>query len=315
MKQQQQRKQKQNKQENIFQLVSNSKTSISNSIHNSNKVNSVNILCKKVCLFTNARDEKHIKEWAAHHLLIGFDKVIIFDHKSIIPLSKVFYNFDKRVKIINVSNLDNAIKTTLMDKACDIANFLNMDWMIYLDADEFIILNNKYKGIKHLLSVYNHADSLGVNWLLFGSNYLKKDPDGLILENYTKSELFLNDHLKSFVRPSKIIRPGNPHFYCIKDPTRYFGINNTNITTLHHSNIYNIEYYKAPIFIAHYVNQSEETFTKRKLLLPRDDNGEHRQLNNIAEIHNQYNSIENNYPKNKYAEQIKEFLNQYGHVF
>ena len=102
-----QQKQKQNKQENIFQLVSNSKTSISNTVHNSNNVN---ILCKKVCLFTNARDEKHIKEWAAHHLLIGFDKIIIFDHKSIIPLSKVFCNFDKRIKIINVSNLESAIK-------------------------------------------------------------------------------------------------------------------------------------------------------------------------------------------------------------
>jgi hypothetical protein len=268
----------------------------------------------KVMLFTNARDEKNIKEWAAHHLLLGFDLIYIFDHKSKIPLKTVFSNFDQRVQVERCE-MPNKIKLNLMNRASKIAKILNVDWMIYLDADEFIILNNKYKGIKHLLSVYNHADSLGVNWLLFGSNHLKKDPDGLILENYTKSELFLNDHLKSFVRPSKIIRPGNPHFYCIKDPTRYFGINNTNITTLHHSNIYNIEYYKAPIFIAHYVNQSEETFTKRKLLLPRDDNGEHRQLNNIAEIHNQYNSIENNYPKNKYAEQIKDFLNQYGHDF
>jgi hypothetical protein len=35
-------------------------------------------LTKKVALFTNARDESHIKEWAAHHLLIGFDYIIIF---------------------------------------------------------------------------------------------------------------------------------------------------------------------------------------------------------------------------------------------
>ena len=129
--------------QNIFPLVSNNKTSISNSTTNSN----VNLICKKVCLFTNARDEKHIREWAAHHLLIGFDKIIIFDHKSKIPLSKVFENFDKRVKIINVSHLNNGIKMILMNKASIIANYLKMDWMIYLDADEFIILN-KYKDIK-----------------------------------------------------------------------------------------------------------------------------------------------------------------------
>jgi hypothetical protein len=299
------------KPQNIFQSISSIKNNTNNT---NNQKTPLNIICKNVCLFTNARDEKHIREWAAHHLLIGFDKIIIFDHKSKTPLTKVFENFDKRVKIINVSYLDTSIKINLMNKASEIANILKMDWMIYLDADEFIILN-KFKGIKQLLSVYNHADSLGVNWLLFGSNHLKTDPDGLILENYTKSELCLNDHLKSFVRPSKIIRPGNPHFYFIKDTNRYFGVNNKNITTLHHSNDYHVEYHKAPIYIAHYVNQSEETFTKRKLVLPRDDNGEHRQLNHIEEIHNQYNSNENNDPKNKYAEKVKQFLKQYGHEF
>ena len=38
--------------------------------------------CKNVILFTNARNEKNIKEWAAHHLLIGFSAICIFDHKS-----------------------------------------------------------------------------------------------------------------------------------------------------------------------------------------------------------------------------------------
>jgi hypothetical protein len=182
---------------------------IQNNIFKDNSLNQnsdqVNIICKRVCLFTNARDEKHIREWAAHHLLIGFSKIIIFDHKSTTPLKEVFKNFDKRVKIINVSHIEGAIKMVLMTKAAKIARLLKMDWMIYLDADEFIILNENFIGIKHLLSVYNHADSLGINWLMFGSNNLEKDPDGLILENYTKSDSSLNEHLKSFTRPKKII--------------------------------------------------------------------------------------------------------------
>jgi hypothetical protein len=301
-------KKHQRQQQTIFQSVAN----IKNTIIEDKKP--LNIVCNRVGLFTNARDEKHIREWAAHHLLIGFDRIVIFDHKSKIPLQKVFENFDKRVKIINVSHLENSIKTTLMDNAAEIAKILKMDWMIYLDADEFIILN-KYRGIKHLLSVYNHADSLGVNWLFFGSNNLKNDPDGLVIENYTKSDLFLNDHLKSFVRPTKIIKAGNPHFYIMKDSNRYYGINNVKLNNLYHSNVYNVEYYKAPIYIAHYFNQSEETFTKRKINLPRDDNGQHRHFDNITEIHNQNNSTENNYPKNKYAENIKSLLKQYGHEY
>ena len=94
-------------------------------------------ITKSVALFTNARDEKNIKEWAAHHLLIGFDKIII-------------------------------------------------DWFIYLDADEFLILGNQFIGVKHFLNHFKNAHSLGINWLFFGSNNHVSDPEGLILENYTK---------------------------------------------------------------------------------------------------------------------------------
>jgi len=276
----------------------------------------VNILCKKVYLYTNARNEKHIKEWAAHHLLIGFSKIIIFDHKSDKPLKEVFKGFDKRVKVINVSHLENPIKMTLMNKAAQISALLKVDWMIYLDADEFIILNNnEYRGIKHLLSVYNHADSLAINWLLFGSNNLKKDPDGLLLENYVKSDLFLHHHVKCFVRPSKVINSTNPHFYNMKDSSRYFNINNKLMTKPYYTNNCHVEYYKSPIYIAHYIYQSEEAFLKRKILLPRDDNGETRHFDDTKFIHSLHNLYDNEDAKNKYAEQVRIFLNQYGYSY
>ena len=40
-----------------------------------------------VILFTNARDEPNIAEWIAHHLLLGFDKVVVFDNLSKNPIS------------------------------------------------------------------------------------------------------------------------------------------------------------------------------------------------------------------------------------
>ncbi len=292
---------------------------IQNNIYKDNTLNKnldqVNIICKRVCLFTNARDEKHIREWATHHLLIGFSKIIIFDHKSTTPLKEVFKNFDKRVKIIDASHVEGAIKMLLMNKAAKIAQQLKMDWMIYLDADEFIILNKRFIGIKHLLSVYNHADSLGINWLMFGSNNLEKDPDGLILENYTKSDTSLNDHLKSFTRPTKIINSTNPHYYNIKDNNRYFTVDNQKLHGVYYSSKPSVNYLNVSAYIAHYVNQSEETYIKRKVNLPRDDTGEKRHLENIKDIHNQFNLIENTYPKNKYANQIKQYLKQYGYDF
>lgn len=274
---------------------------------------------KKVVLFCNARDEKHIREWATHHLLIGFDNVIIFDHNSIIPISRYFANFDKRVKIIKYTTppSQNNIKLTLMNKAIIIARQMKAYWFIYLDADEFIILHDKLLGIKDLLNRYYFADSLALNWLIFGSNHLKKDPNGLILENYTKSELMLNKQVKSFVRPLQAINATNPHFYNIKKKYKMCALNtflNPNKEP-YYCNTYNIDYTKPLAYIAHHLYQSEEAYINRKVNLFRDDTGTKRDKIDMNHIHSLHNNVENTYPKTKYTNNIKKFLQQYGHNF
>jgi hypothetical protein len=271
---------------------------------------------KNVALFCNARDEKHIREWAAHHLLIGFNRIIIFDHNSIVPLSTVFQNFDKRVAIIRFDTPPSQanVKIQLMNNALQIAKQMKVDWFIYLDADEFIILNNNLTGIKDLLNRYSFADSLALNWLMFGTNHLKTDPDGLILENYTKSDVILNDHVKSFVRPFQAQHTSNPHFYHIKNKSRMCALN-TILSEPYYMNKKTVEYTKVPAFIAHHVNQSEETYINRKINLPRDDNGSTREKLDTDHLHAIYNSIENTFAKLKYANNVRRFLRQYGHEF
>jgi hypothetical protein len=261
---------------------------------------------KKVMLFTNARDEKKIKEWAAHHLLIGFDLIVIFDHKSIIPLKKIFYNFDKRVKVLRVEN-DKPIKLVLMKLAINIAKKLKVDWFLYLDADEFLILNNSI-GVKRLLNNFPFAHSLSINWLMFGTNNLQKEPDGLILDNYTKSQLQLDKHVKTFVRPNEAVTATNPHFYKIRNSNRMFHVSNRIMNPqIGYSFFPNpIPFYKSLAYIAHYIYQSEETYNNRKVKLPRDDNGAMREKD--GNIHKSFNEVTNNQPKNKYSQIVNDFL-------
>lgn len=265
----------------------------------------VNRHAKNVGVFCNARDEKNIKEWAAHHLLIGFDIVVIFDHKSKEPLTEVFKNFDRRVKIIRTELPDGNIKLQLMNSARIIAKQMNLDWFIYLDADEFLIINKIFKGVKHFLNSYSYADSVGVNWLMFGSNNLVEDPDGLILENYKKSCKMLDQHVKSFVRPNEIIDCINPHFYNMRTPSKMLGINFKVMQYPYCFNKINIAYYQAPAYIAHFLYQSEETYKKRKLDLIGDDGRRRGDMG--KDIHNHYNDIINLQPQ-KYVNQIKQFL-------
>jgi hypothetical protein len=267
----------------------------------------------KVGLFCNARDEINIKEWAAHHLMIGFDIIIIFDHKSKESLKEIFENFDKRVNIIRIDLettevASNNIKLMLMNQAREIAKKWNMDWFIYLDADEFLILNRFFKDVKHFLNAYSYADSIGVNWLMFGSNNFVNDPSGLLLENYTSSDDKLDQHVKSFVRPSKIKFCENPHYYVMINPLRMLGIDFKIMKNPYCFNNIDIPFYKVSAYIAHYVYQSETTYKRRKIDLMGDDGTTRSSIG--KDIHQFYNNIINIQPQ-KYVKNIKKFLQHY----
>ena len=256
---------------------------------------------KRVFLFTNARNEKHIQEWAFHHLLIGFDRVFIFDHKSQPPILP----FDRNVTVIRC-DIPNPVKIYLMNEAFKIAKMYKADWFIYLDADEFIILND-FKGVKEMLQKYHYAHSLSLNWLIFGTNHHIQEPEGLIFDNYTKSENKLDQHVKTFVRPNEVIRSVNPHYYSMKNPNKLVNLNNELMKpdTLAF-NPTNSNYFEVPAYIAHYIYQSQETYINRKIKLEKDDTGGKRTIE--KDIHTRYNDIENNDPKNKYSEKLLEIF-------
>jgi len=266
-----------------------------------------------VALFANVRDEVHIKEWVAHHLLIGFDIIIIFDHKSITPLKEVLSNFGEKVFVFR-SDEDGPVKLPLMNRAIHMARNMMVDWFIYLDADEFIILNTKENNVKFLLNFYNHAHSLGINWLFFGSNHLIDEPKGLILENYTKSSKLLDKHVKCFVRPYEATFANNPHFYHTRNKNRMYGLNKSvsdSNEPLHFNSSFCIEYDKSPAYIAHYIYQSEESCINRKVNLPCDDVAAKRNIQDVKFIHELYNEVDNFYPRETYASNIKFFLEAY----
>jgi hypothetical protein len=258
----------------------------------------------KVILFTNARDEIHIKEWAVHHLLLGFDIVYIFDHRSQRPIRNEFQGFKNRI-VVERCNMKNPVKIPLMKQAVRIAKSAGADWMLYLDADEFLILNH-FKGVKRMLLYYNYAHSIGVNWLMFGTNHHVREPHGLILENYTKSDLKLNHHVKTFARPQFIKGCSQPHNYHMVNGCNFISVNHEIMSANSPFNQIEMEYYRAPAYVAHYVYQSEESYVRRKLNLPSDDNGTMRGRD--MQIHEKHNGHVNLQPSVKYAHRIKHFL-------
>ena len=263
-----------------------------------------------VILFTNARDEPNISEWVAHHLLLGFDKIIIFDHLSSTPIvSSIKTNFNGKLKIIKVEGTGN-IKGKLMQDALDIASKENYSWMLYLDADEFLNLN-KFNNVKDFLALFKQADAIGINWLMFGTSGHKEQPTGLITENFIRSDMRINSHIKSFVRPSCAVRSTNPHFYIITNPSRYYSGNGTKMPMGPFNN-QPLPFINALSYIAHYYTQSEEEHIRRKTRML--DDGSVNKADCNPEVHKIHNSVVNNQLQNKYSQRTKEFLKKYNIV-
>lgn len=281
----------------------------------------------KVILFTNARDEYNMKEWVAHHLLLGFDFIYIFDHKSKIPLTGLFNNFNKEKFQVFVQRceLEGPIKDKLITTAAKISKKHNFTWMLYLDADEFFVINNSsITDVKSLLKLYNWADSVSFNWLYFGTNYHDNEPKGFLIENYTRSHEFLDEHLKTFIRPTEFCYP-NAHRSEVKNKNKIYHGNGTLLSSInppYYENrhfVNNIHFTKAYVFIAHYYYQSLETFVNRKINLPRDDWGIFRDDDetkkySIQDIHNNYNDVTNTIVLDKYLNKIKEYLRNIGEL-
>ena len=258
----------------------------------------------KVYLFTNARDEPNISEWIAHHLLLGFDRIYVFDHKSKEPIGpKLNTNFDQKVFIRRVDG-DGNIKIKLMNDAVNISKKRNVSWMLYLDADEFLLLNN-YSNVKDMLHMFKNADAIGINWLFFGSSGHVKQPPGLITENFIKSEIRLDQHVKSFVRPETVSSINSPHFYIINNPSRYYAITGTK-KGMNPFNKQPVPFIKVAAYVAHYVMQSEEEYLRRKGRPADDGSGIRTCL--ISNFHENYNDVLNNQLQNKYSQRIRDFL-------
>jgi hypothetical protein len=263
-----------------------------------------------VYIFTNARDEPNIAEWIAHHLLLGFDKVFVFDHLSKEPIqSKINTNFNGKLVIHRVTMTDN-VKLLLMQEAVNISNKHNVSWMLYLDADEFLLLN-KLTNIKHFLTMFKEADAIGINWLMFGSNGHVSQPNGLLTNNFTKSDIRLNPHVKSFVRPSIVKSVPNPHFYNIVNPNRYFTMNGAKMA-MNPFNPRPLPFIKTIAYIAHYYVQSEDEYLRRKGRAL--DDGSSNKTGLIDTIHTVHNEIINKQLQVKYAQKIAAFLKQYNIV-
>ena len=253
-----------------------------------------------VLLACNARDEADIEEWVIYHRLKGFRRILIFDHRSKRKISTVLDNQYAGVDVIYVDD-EFVVKHELMKRAMQYCTTNGIEFLFYIDADEFFY-SNKFDTIQQLLQSMPGQNNILINWLVFGSNYHDHTPPGLLLHNYTRSDPRLNNHVKSLVRVAQVNSCENAHFYYMKAHVA----GNGRVSVLNPSLVVNPEegpfldevasmpFEAAHTFLAHFVLQSYERYLARKIRLPRDDmSGAYRDCDSNSTVHALNNQARN----------------------
>ena len=255
-----------------------------------------------VLLAMNCKDEPNIREWVLYHSLMGMgrqDHLLIYDDFSTTPVQTVldtwkWYQegrFLPRITVIRT----HEVKHIYIHKALIFAKAHQLKWLLFIDADEYLYIPERYNfHIHRFLEVvhdeYNRIDGIAFFWRNFGSSDFDTNPSpGQCISVYTSANRQLAATQKTMVRVETAITSLSPHHYAYKhkNPSIYVPMLGNTIP--------NFPFLRTPRdleirdklhavfvmhpgqceFIAHYTHQSWSCFCRRRLR-PRDDTGKTR---------------------------------------
>jgi hypothetical protein len=148
-----------------------------------------------------------------YHLSIGVQYFVIYDNNSIFPIRETLVEYIKKGVVYVI---DCPIKSRPQLRAYNHCLFYMCEktkWIIYIDVDEFIILN-KHNQIGDLLKEYDSFGGLSLNWKLYNAGGHITKPKESVMEAYKEYlplSYAVNKHVKTILQPRYTLTIGNSH--------------------------------------------------------------------------------------------------------
>lgn len=214
----------------------------------------------------------YLLEWIAHHRAIGVERFFIADNGSDDGGRELLVELQK---IGIVDTFDFTARAGTPPQLPAYAEILNrykhvVEWLAFIDADEFIVPREKECNIADMLSRAERAiGAIGLNWATYGSSYRNTPSDGLVLERFVRrfaDRDMINNHYKSLLRMDAIEGLGKtPHRFALKAGFDYAHADFSHLMThglsgegLSRQRIWN------PFRLNHYVIKSKAEFDNKK---------------------------------------------------
>lgn len=154
-------------------------------------------------------EAQYIKEWIEFHLMVGVDRLFLYDNGSSDHFQSILKPYIDRQQIFLLpwaTFLANssAQRLAYAHAVCNCPR--TVSWLVFIDVDEFLF-SEASDDIRPILARHKNYATLKISRFEFGPNGHKEKPAGLVIENYTrvsKRDFNLQYAWKSAVQPNKV---------------------------------------------------------------------------------------------------------------
>lgn len=138
------------------------------------------------------KDEGHsVIEWVAYHRHVGFDNICVYTNNCsdgtddmLIRLEELGYCHHFRNEVPE----GKKPQPNALSLAGDNDQILNSEWILTMDADEFLSIKCGRGKITDLVErLPDDTDAVAITWRFFGSSEVTDWNPGLVIESYTRA--------------------------------------------------------------------------------------------------------------------------------
>lgn len=140
-------------------------------------------------LLATMRDEApFILEWVAYHQAIGFERIIVFSNDCSDGTDSLLNALDAAGQIVHVPHTptpDKLVAEQVSQYVLEHELIAVGDWVIWLDADEFLNIHAGQGTVDDLIAATGHARGMCISWRVFGDAGQNAFPGSFIAEPFT----------------------------------------------------------------------------------------------------------------------------------
>lgn len=142
------------------------------------------------CILATMRDEApFLLEWVAYHRAIGFDRIVVYSNDCTDGTDQMLDTLHDAGIVEHMPHKPSARTPVARVVAADAmrrSHFDLGDWVIWLDADEFLNIHLGDGRVSDLVDAMGEATGICMSWRLFGDSGQSGIANGLISADFTQ---------------------------------------------------------------------------------------------------------------------------------